>query len=723
MKRNRTKSASDARSALPAIEASNRVSSELKSILLIVLIGVLFLYPLWIHRGIVFSKHSDIIAEHLSIYTVGREAVASEGGFPLWNPSINGGLPAFANPQSMYLFPFDLLFFVLPIDVATNLVILLNVVLAGLAMYLFSRLFLGQMPAVFCSIAYMLSWRFVVMIYSGWLPKMSMYALVPLLFWSCEILLRRAAARQAAWFSVVVGLCLLQGDMQQFFYAGLGLILYVSARLLLTVKTGRKRVLLCLSGGALLGTMLAAPALLPRIEYAALSTRTEADFGFFLAQPPTLKDLKTVIDPFVEGGNRDEFWENNFYFGLWVFPLLAFAFRRERRRSAMLVCGAIAVMVFLCFNTPVLKFIFDFFPGFSLFRQSSRLLLLVQFLFVFACGVGVEALLARRLFAGDKSRLIAAAVVCVLPVLDSGIRLHPLLLVRPLSEAAPEHPIHRLLNRQGGRTAAIGRTSIPYGMAGYYGIDMVNGYSSLTLKHYIEYFSVLQSGSTDAIPHRAVVWTDLVGLARPDMFRALDVCYIVANSAVPLESVGYRKVADYDQVPVFVFYSGIQQLPITVWRDENPLGPAYFATSVARVANEAESLKAIASAKSVLDAKVLVLDTGLPPLDFSGGSVKLVRRGYNTYEYEIESSGENYLILSQVWYPGWRAKLDGAAVKVYRTNHALIGCCIPKGRHHFTLQMTSPMLRWGAIPAGIAATILVIMVIVIPLRSSSRRRK
>jgi len=84
-----------------------------RSLLLLLLIGIGLLYPLWTTGDIVYSRDSDIIAEHVGIKTIERESVA-EGRFPLWNPSMNSGTPAFANPQSMYLFPFDLLFLALP---------------------------------------------------------------------------------------------------------------------------------------------------------------------------------------------------------------------------------------------------------------------------------------------------------------------------------------------------------------------------------------------------------------------------------------------------------------------------------------------------------------------------------------------------------------------------------------------------------------------------------
>ena len=105
-----------------------------------------------------------------------------------------------------------------------------------------------------------------------------------------------------------------------------------------------------------------------------------------------------------------------------------------------------------------------------------------------------------------------------------------------------------------------------------------------------------------------------------------------------------------------------------------PSRPRIFREGAYPVSNEAESLAAVAASTSVLDAHVFGWGgAGERPLDFKGGSAALTRRGENVYEYALESRGANFLILSQVWYPGWRATLDGSEIPLYRTNHALIG--------------------------------------------------
>ena len=117
--------------------------------LVILFVGITVLYPLWLHRGVPWSRHSDIIAQHLSIHALGKDTVGTEGSLPFWNPSMSAGLPAFANPESMYLYPFNLLSFVVPLDVSLRLIIILNVLVAGLSMYLFSRGYCQRAAAVF----------------------------------------------------------------------------------------------------------------------------------------------------------------------------------------------------------------------------------------------------------------------------------------------------------------------------------------------------------------------------------------------------------------------------------------------------------------------------------------------------------------------------------------------------------------------------------------------
>lgn len=594
----------------------------------------------------------------------------------------------------------------MPLDRAANLVFILNILLAGLAMFIAARRFLEEkLAALFCGVAYMLSYRYLALIDAGWLPTITMYALAPLLYWSADRMLDRPEPRQTAAFALILGLSAMQGALQSFYYALLGLGAFLCWRASSIPRGLRGRAALALAAGCALAFMLAAPDLLPRAQFAALSTRTSYDYGFFLATPPRWSSLATFLDPRDAGGARFEYWENNFYFGLWLYPLAAWACFVNWKKSRPLA-AAFAFCVFLCFDSPLLKFLFHFFPGFALFRQSTRLLQLAQFAGVLLAGVGADSLLR-----GPWRRFpAAAAILCLLPIIDSGARMFPRLKTKPLAEAFPEPAFADQLRRSpmSGRVAAIGRTALPYGMAAYYGIDMVNGYQPLNLKHYIEYFSVLQTGDPRRVPRWPVVWTDLSSIAKPEMLRALDARHILANGPGPLEKIGYDFVGRREEVLVYKFYEGLVRVPVFLWRDRHPLGPAYFAASLTPARDENESLSALASSSSVLDARVFGWDgTGKSALDLAGGSARMTRRGENVYEYELDSRGRNYLILSQIWYPGWRATLNGEKRPVYRTNHALIGLFVPPGRHKLVLEMASPALTAGLVLFAFAIISLV----------------
>jgi len=59
--------------------------------------------------------------------------------------------------------------------------------------------------------------------------------------------------------------------------------------------------------------------------------------------------------------------------------------------------------------------------------------------------------------------------------------------------------------------------------------------------------------------------------------------------------------------------------------------------------------------------------------------------GPNGFELDVESGGESFVVFSELFYPGWHAKLDGGKVKLYRVNAILYGLPVPPGKHLLSL--------------------------------------
>ncbi|MBI1882315.1 MAG: hypothetical protein HYR94_29435, partial [Chloroflexi bacterium] len=120
---------------------------------------------------------SDLILENYVWKKFIRESIAARQ-LPLWNPYILSGQPFLANGQHSALYPFSLIFYILPLDKAYGWFTVSQLWLAGLGMYVFLRtLRVTRLGALSGGLAYSLSAFFIVsvvftMIIAGatWLP-------------------------------------------------------------------------------------------------------------------------------------------------------------------------------------------------------------------------------------------------------------------------------------------------------------------------------------------------------------------------------------------------------------------------------------------------------------------------------------------------------------------------------------------------------------------------
>ncbi|HKQ73497.1 MAG TPA: YfhO family protein, partial [Blastocatellia bacterium] len=98
----------------------------------------------------------------------------------------------------------------------------------------------------------------------------------------------------------------------------------------------------------------------------------------------------------------------------------------------------------------------------------------------------------------------------------------------------------------------------------------------------------------------------------------------------------------------------------------------------------------------------------LPASGVSAGAEARVTR-YEAQRIELLTRNEQagFLILSEVYYRGWDAWVDGAPTPVERVNYTLRGVALPAGEHRVEFVFRAPSFRAGAIYSGLGALILV----------------
>jgi hypothetical protein len=115
-------------------------------------------------------------------------------------------------------------------------------------------------------------------------------------------------------------------------------------------------------------------------------------------------------------------------------------------------------------------------------------------------------------------------------------------------------------------------------------------------------------------------------------------------------------------------------------------------------------------------ARIALLETGSlePPTipaaksDEPAAQVQITNYQPQRIELTATNSQPGFLILSEIFYPGWEAEVDGQPVKIHRTNYDLRGIATEPGQHHIVFAYRPRSFRRGAICSLIGVGLLLI---------------
>ncbi len=81
--------------------------------------------------------------------------------------------------------------------------------------------------------------------------------------------------------------------------------------------------------------------------------------------------------------------------------------------------------------------------------------------------------------------------------------------------------------------------------------------------------------------------------------------------------------------------------------------------------------------------------------------------GPNEIRLRVDTPADAYLVLSEVWYPGWRVKVDGASVPLLRANYAFRAVRLEPGQHQVYMTFAPRSWRLGLAISGLTLLVLV----------------
>jgi len=103
-------------------------------------------------------------------------------------------------------------------------------------------------------------------------------------------------------------------------------------------------------------------------------------------------------------------------------------------------------------------------------------------------------------------------------------------------------------------------------------------------------------------------------------------------------------------------------------------------------------------------------DLTLPSHVEGEASVAIIERQPERMVLEVDMAADGLLVLSEVYYPGWRAYADGEEIPTYRADHVLRAVPLRAGHHRVEMVFDPPWPKVGLAVSGVTLLLAVILI-------------
>lgn len=677
---------------------------------------------------------TDISYRHWPDLTYYARVLREERVIPLWDHSVASGRPLAGDPGVLWLYPFDLVFLILPPALAFNWLAVFHIWVAGVGAYLFLRQGLGLSiwAALLGGYAYLLSPKVIAHLAGGHVGLVYGAAWIP---WA---LLGTLWTTEGKWTgTLLAGLALtlqMPTHVQIPFYTAWLMVAYALWRIVSLLSTSgsiRWRKLVPVVSILPCFITFAAVYLLPLLGLLPYTSRQ----GFSLRDaawyslPPAL--LFTLFSP------------TNFQFPEWVlYPgaislVLAFiAFLGPKRREAIFWGGVVLFALLHAVGTAAPLFpLLHQIPGFAQLRVPPRLWFIGSFAMTVLAALGADSaaddktsLFIRRrkhwlrwvilfvygaeaatvigLFIFQESfwRLLGTLFLSLLAIgalttyYCDRVRerilqfvLLVLLLVDllptarlytvgiPVDDLVETTPALNFLRRQPGLWRVYSsHGDLPYASAAAIGVEAAEGLLALQIGHYVDF--IKQASGCLVEGYGTGVPPCLTGEVRSKSYQKSQ----LSSALLGLLNVRYilTPLAYNNPDLKLVAQFGDQR----IYENKSCLPRSFVVFQSGSFPDQPSVLDALSEVNL---GRVALLADSLSPLSNEARPpvpAEIIERTANSMKLSVQIEQPGLLVISQTWMPGWRAWVDGKSAEVRRVNYALQGVPLTAGEHSVYLR-------------------------------------
>jgi hypothetical protein len=701
------------------------------------------------------------------------------GDFPFWNPYIQSGAPFAADIQSGLLYPINLVVFLLAPAVTYRLVTLLVVLhlwLAGALTFACGRgLGLPRLAALLAGVAFALSDLFVIHV--GNLNTIAVASWIPLLLLCAHRAALGGGARWVGLGALGTAMAALAGHAQPLLFGLLGIALVGLFHAWTPLRRGAlgsaARRVWPLAAFVALGLAAAAVQLIPAAELTAMSARRAISYDTSTEYSLAPGYLLSFLVPGFYGRGPGGYWgqwlrSEGGYVGLLtlVLAFVAVTARRDNVARLLALVAGFALLLALGGATALHALFYRFVPLFGSLRGPARTVVLTDLALALLAGLGLALLLrampprARRSFEGAfgwtrRAWLLVLALVPLGGVMLMLLRENPAL---PRATAVVEGWVMlglwlggAVLLLQARRARWLAPATLGALAVGWLALDLVSSSQGLEVTQRdprvaFERPEVIAFLRQDPEPFRidtdTGVWDvwqpntamvqrlpDVVGGQHPlelSAFRAywsalgsrstrlydlLNAKYLIARKDVPLDWNKFELAFDGDR-------------ELSVFRNRRALPRAHLVGRAVLAGSHDEAMQLIQ--RPGFDPTVEVVLEGVGDVGQVAsaapvaGTVRYLPGSTDAFAVEVSPSAPAYLLLSEVWYPGWRAWVDGREERVLRADYLFRAVALRPGDRLVELRF-QPTNWWPAAALSAVGWAAIAALTLAPWIASTRR--
>lgn len=605
-----------------------------------------------------------------------------QGIVPFWNPFSFSGTPFLAHPSMAVFYPLNFIFFIFPINQAFSLYLFIHVLMGAIFMYRLCRNFSDSYSAMAGSIIFSLSGLMAARIYSGHVDIISTLIWIPAVFGSVTYALDYPTKKNLAIAIFLSVLQILAGYQAVvvftleliFIYQVIQIVLdnlklssysssesdlvseesrsldFNSSRLRSNNKVGEIInktkyfiFIIFVSFG------ISAVQILPTIEFVRNSIRGQGlPYGLLTWGSFRLEDFLTYINPFKYGnpfpenytysGPGPNFFELSYFLGIIpIILLIVFIFYKLllNNKPDKIFYGLLGALIFFILvslgnNFPLHPILYKLIPLYRLFRFPSQHLIMAVFILAFISALFVAKikniwvkiiivfLISIELLNYDRKFIRLAPV----PTANFDSKLISSItkdkeLIRVLPDYSVVSNVRKVWDFESSMTFKINSTG---------------GYNPILLANYYHFIDQVNNNYSSSIAQYNVE------VPPPDPASEnidfLNVKYVLADK-------NYDAIAGKSLDKYLLKIEGDSY---RLYENKN-YSPRFFVECKDRGIQKAE-----------------VLEYGL-----------------NNIKLKTNSDCNGILTASEVYYPGWKARIDGKAAEIKIINTAFRSINLLKG--------------------------------------------